>query len=60
MERGREKKDHQRIIRKDSEEADLLDGGLPTFAAQCNEGKVAVDFIVSWSSSIISLPKNLF
>ena len=33
------KKDHQKIIRKRLEEADLLDEyGLPTFAAQCERG----------------------
>ena len=45
------KKDHQKIIRKRLEEADLLDEyGLPTFAAQCERG-VKWPLISSSSSS---------
>jgi len=51
------KKDHQKIIRKRLEEADLLDEyGLPTFAAQCERG-------VKWpliSSSSSSSSEHLF
>ncbi len=50
-------KDHQKIIRKRLEEADLLDEyGLPTFAAQCERG-------VKWpliSSSSSSSSEHLF
>ena len=46
------KKDHQKIIRKRLEEADLLDEyGLPTFAAQCERGVKWPLISSSWSPS---------
>ena len=52
------KKDHQKIIRKRLEEADLLDEyGLPTFAAQCERG---VKWPLISSSSQSSSSEHLF
>ena len=52
------KKDHQKIIRKRLEEADLLDEyGLPTFAAQCERG---VKWPLISSSSSSSSSEHLF